>query len=195
VTVVLNLAGSSALREQILEGAPADVFAPADTSNMDTAVEAGEVLGDPMVFAQNRLVIAVPKGNPAGITGLADFGRDDLLIGLCAEHVPCGEFARQALAKAGITPAVDTNEPDVRALLTKIEAGELDAGITYVTDVSSANGTVDGVDVPEDENVIARYPIAVLAGAPNPDGAQAFVDFVLSDPGRVILSEYGFASP
>jgi molybdate transport system substrate-binding protein len=195
VSVVLNLAGSSALREQILEGAPADVFASADTSNMDAVVEGDEVRGEPRVFAHNRLVIAVPKGNPAGITGLADFGRDDLLIGLCAADVPCGEFARRALANAGVTPKLDTNEPDVRALLTKIEAGELDAGITYVTDVASAKGTVDGIDIPQADNVVAVYPMAVLAHAPNPGGGRAFVAFVLSGPGQAILSEYGFASP
>ncbi len=195
VDVVLNLAGSSALREQILEGAPADVFASANRSNMEAVVEVGDVAGHPEVFAHNLLQIAVPKGNPAGITGLKDFSRQDLLIGLCAADVPCGDFARQALAKAGVAPAIDTNEPDVRALLTKIELGELDAGITYVTDVASTRGKVQGVDIPEDENVVADYPIAVLANAPNPDGARAFVDFVLSGAGQDILARYGFTSP
>ncbi len=195
VDVVLNLAGSSALREQILGGAPADVFASANTSNMDQVAEAGEVAGESQIFVRNLLQIAVPSGNPAGVTGLEDFGRDELLIGLCAEDVPCGDFAREALANAGVTPAIDTNEPDVRALLTKVEAGELDAGITYVTDVVSTDGAVDGVDIPEGVNVVAAYPIAVLANAPNPDVASAFVDFVLSDEGQAILAEFGFASP
>ncbi|MCI0425064.1 MAG: molybdate ABC transporter substrate-binding protein [Actinobacteria bacterium] len=195
VDVVLNLGPSSGLREQILEGAPADVFASANTSNMDQVAEAGELAGDPEIFFRNLLQIAVPAGNPAGVTGLEDFGRDELLIGLCAEDVPCGDFAREALANAGVTPAIDTNEPDVRALLTKVEAGELDAGITYVTDIASTDGAVEGVDIPEDENVVAAYPIAVLAGAPNPDAASAFVDFVLSDEGQAILAGYGFAAP
>lgn len=195
VAVVLNLAGSSTLREQILEGAPADVFASANASNMEQLVAAGEVAGRPAVFATNELEIAVPPGNPAEITGLGDFARGELLIGLCGEGVPCGDFARQALAKAGVTPALDTNEPDVRALLTKIEAGELDAGITYVTDVAAAGGAVEGVDIPEDQNVVAAYPIAVLVNAPNPDAAAAFVDFVLSAEGRALLAAYGFASP
>lgn len=195
VDVVLNLAGSSLLREQILEGAPADVFASANTSNMDQVAEAGEVEGEPQIFANNLLQIAVPSGNPAGITGLEDFGRDDLLLGLCAEGVPCGSFARESLASAGVTPAIDTNEPDVRALLTKVEAGELDAGITYVTDVASTGGSVDGVDIPEAQNVIAGYPIAVLANAPNPEVAAAFVEFVLSDDAQAILAEFGFAAP
>ena len=133
VDVVLNLGSSSALREQILEGAPADVFASANTSNMDQVAEAGELSGEAEIFATNSLQIAVPTGNPGGVTGLEDFAREELLIGLCAEDVPCGDFGRQALAKAGVIPSIDTNEPDVRALLTKIEAGELDAGITYVT--------------------------------------------------------------
>jgi molybdate transport system substrate-binding protein len=100
-----------------------------------------------------------------------------------------------ALEKAGVTPAIDTNEPDVRALLTKIAAGELDAGISYVTDVLSADGTVDGVDIPEQVNVIAAYPIAALANGPNPEGATAFVAFVISEEGQAILASYGFSSP
>lgn len=195
VDVLLNLGASSALREQILEGAPADVFASANTSNMDQVVEAGEVEDEPEIFVLNLLQIAVPSGNPGGVTGLDDFARDELLIGLCAEEVPCGDFAREALANAGVTPAIDTNEPDVRALLTKIEAGELDAGITYVTDVASTGGSVDGIDIPEDDNVIAEYPIARLTNAPNPDAAAAFVEFVLSDEGQAILAGYGFTSP
>src|SRR5690606_38345755 len=134
--VMLNLGPSSGLREQILEGAPVDVFASANSENMEQVAQAGEV-DEWFVFARNRLTIAVPAGNRAGITGLDDFGRDDLVIGLCAEAVPCGDLARETLASAGITPAIDTNEPDVRALLTKLEADELDAGIVYLTDLVS----------------------------------------------------------
>jgi molybdate transport system substrate-binding protein len=195
VDVVLNLAGSSALREQILEGAPADVFASANMTNMEKVVAADEAADRPVVFALNLLEIAVPAGNPAGITGLEDFGRDELLIGLCAEGVPCGDFARVALAGAGVSPSIDTNEPDVRALLTKIELDELDAGITYVTDIASAGGAVDGVEIPEDDNVVAEYPITVLANAQNPAAAEAFVEFVLSDRGKAILGSYGFTTP
>ncbi len=194
VDVELNVGSSSSLREQIIEGAPADVFASANTSNMDQVVEAGEAEGGD-IFVTNLLQIAVPAGNPAGIVGLEDFANVDLLIGLCAEDVPCGDFARQALGNAGITPAIDTNEPDVRALLTKIEAGEIDAGITYVTDVLSTDGAVDGVAIPEKFNVVAEYPIAALANAPNPAAAAAFVDFVLSNEGQAILVRYGFETP
>jgi molybdate transport system substrate-binding protein len=193
--VVLNLGSSSTLREQILEGAPADVFASANTSNMDQVVEAGENAVEPEIFVTNLLQIAVPAGNPAGVTGLADFADEQLLIGLCAEEVPCGEFGREALANAGVTPSIDTNEPDVRALLTKVGAGEVDAGIVYVTDVISTDGAVEGVEIPEEDNVLAEYPIAALNSAPNPDGAAAFVEFVLSDEGQSILADFGFMAP
>ncbi|MGH8924654.1 MAG: molybdate ABC transporter substrate-binding protein [Acidimicrobiia bacterium] len=193
VDVVLNLGSSSSLREQILEGAPVDVFASANTSNMDQVIKAGEV-GEATTFALNSLQIAVPEGNPAGIEGLEDFANSDFLIGLCAEGVPCGDFGRQALEKAGVVADLDTEEPDVRALLTKVEAGELDAGITYVTDVLSS-GAVEGIEIPLEFNVVAEYPIAVVTNAPNPRGAQAFVEFVLSEGGRAILQSYGFESP
>jgi molybdate transport system substrate-binding protein len=194
VDAVLNLGSSGALREQILEGAPVDVFASANTSNMAQVAETGELSGEAEIFATNSLQIAVPTGNPGGVTGLEDFARDELLIGLCAEDVPCGDFGRQALANAGVTPSIDTNEPDVRALLNKIEAGELDAGITYVSDVLST-GTLEGLEIPAEVNVVAEYPIATLAGAPNPDAAAAWVEFVLSDEGQAILTSHGFESP
>jgi molybdate transport system substrate-binding protein len=191
VTVEFNFAGSSALREQIISGAPADVFASANNSNMDQVVDAG-LAADPQPFVENQLQIAVPTGNPAGITGLADFANGDLLIGLCAEEVPCGQFGREALANAGVTPAIDTNEPDVRSLLTKVEAGELDAGIVYRTDVLSAGDAVEGIDIPADQNVTATYPVVALTGSANGDAAAAFVAFVLSDEGQAILAGYGF---
>jgi molybdate transport system substrate-binding protein len=193
VDVLLNLGSTSSLRQQIIEGAPVDVFASANISNMDQVVEAGET-EEFEVFARNRLQIAVPAGNPAGIVGLEDFGDEGLLIGLCGEEVPCGALGREVLANAGVTPSIDTSEPDVRALLTKIEAGELDAGITYVTDVLSTSG-VEGVDIPDGVNLVADYPIASLGNAPNPGAASAFVSFVLSGQGQAILNRYGFSSP
>jgi molybdate transport system substrate-binding protein len=193
--VVLNLGGSASLREQILEGAPVDVFASANRSNMDQVVAAGETVGEPRVFTVNLLQIAVPAGNPARVAGLEDFADEELLIGLCAEGVPCGDLAREVLANAGITPSIDTNEPDVRALLTKVEAGELDAALTYVTDVASVGGRVDGVEIPDALNVAAEYPIAVLVRAADHGAAGAFIDFVLSHEGQAIMSEFGFNSP
>jgi len=193
VTVEFNFAGSSALREQILAGAPADVFASASSSNMDEVVEAGEVEGEPTVVVHNSLEIAVPPGNPGDVEGLDAFGDESLLIGLCAEDVPCGQFGREALAVAGVTPVHDTDEPDVRSLLTKIEAGELDAGIVYHTDVLSTDGGVEGIEIPDEHNVVADYPLAALARAGEPEVAGAFVDFLLSSEGREILESYGFA--
>jgi molybdate transport system substrate-binding protein len=193
-SVEFNFGASSALREQILAGAPADVFASANTSNMDEVVDAGAA-ADPENFVTNQLQIAVPAGNAAGVTGLTDFANSDLLIGLCAEDVPCGDFGREALANAGVTPSVDTNEPDVRSLLTKVEAGDLDAGIVYVTDVLAAGDAVEGIDIPADENVIATYPVAALGDSGNPEVAGAFVAFVLSDEGQEILGSYGFDAP
>lgn len=194
VEVQLNLGSSASLRQQVLEGAPADVFASADTANMARLVDAGETAGEPVIFARNRMEIGVPAGNPAGITGLGDFADPGLLIGLCAEQAPCGAYAREVLSNAGVTPSVDSNEPDARALLTKVEAGELDAGITYLTDVLSGGG-VEGIAIPEEANVLADYPIATLARAPNPEIAARFVDFVLSGQGQAILDGYGFSSP
>lgn len=192
VEITLNLAGSSTLRAQLLEGAPVDVFASADLANMERLLDADEVAGEARVFARNRLQIAVPAGNPGEVSGVEDFAREELLLGLCAESVPCGDFARTALARAGVRPSIDTAEPDVRALLTKVALGELDAAITYVTDVSAAGAEVRGIDLPREANVVAEYPIAVLAGAPNPAAARAFVDFVLSDDGQAILTRHGF---
>jgi molybdate transport system substrate-binding protein len=126
---------------------------------------------------------------------LTDFAAEELLIGLCSEGVPCGDLGRRILEEAGVTAVVDSNEPNVRALLTKIEVGELDAGLVYVTDVPSAGGGVDGVEIAGIDDVIAEYPIVVLRGARNPDGAEAFVAFVLSDEGSAILREHGFSTP
>src|SRR5262245_3949899 len=193
-TVELNFGASSALREQILAGAPADVFASANTSNMDQLVDADAVDGEPDIFVKNQLEIAVPAGNPGNVEGLDAFGNADLNIGLCAEEVPCGQFGREALANAGVTPAQDTDEPDVRSLLTKVEAGDLDAGLVYHTDVLAAGDEVEGVEVPDEFNVIAEYPLAALSASGNAELASAFVEFVLSDEGQSILESYGFMS-
>jgi molybdate transport system substrate-binding protein len=191
VAVELNFAASSSLREQILAGAPADVFASANEANMSRLVEAGAAV-DPVDFVANRLQIAVPPGNAAGVAGLASFAEPELLLGLCAEEVPCGQLARHALSRAGITPSIDTDEPDVRSLLTKVQEGELDAGIVYRSDVLAAGGAVVGIDIPPEANVTTTYPITVLAGAPNPAGGDAFMAFVLSEEGQAILADHGF---
>lgn len=192
VDVRLNFAGSASLREQVLEGAPADVFASANVSNMTRLAESGHLVDGSRVFARNQLIIAVPAGNPAFIETLADFGNDSLLLGLCDVSVPCGDFARQALTKAAVVPRIDTNESDARGLLTKIGADELDAGIVYRTDVIAADGRVDGIRIPDHFNVTADYQIGLLSDAPHLDAAQRFVDFVVSHDGQQILAEYGF---
>jgi molybdate transport system substrate-binding protein len=195
VVVEIEYGGSSALRDQIVAGAPADVFASADPSPMDAVAEGGGVVGDPATFATNELEIAVPAGNEAEVEGLDDFGDESLLIGLCDEQVPCGVLGREVLDNAGVSPAPDTNEPDVRSLLEKIETGELDAGLVYVTDVEWAGDDVEGIEIPDEDNVVAHYPIAPLAASENPAVAAAFVDFVLSEEGQAVLDEYGFGPP
>jgi len=195
VGVEVSYDGSSALRDQILAGAPADVFASASGSVMDEVVDAGAVAGEPTPFATNLLEIAVPAGNPAGVEGLDAFGDEDLLVGLCAEEVPCGRFGREALANAGVTPAPDTDEPDVRSLLDKVASGEIDAGLVYRTDVLSAGDDVEGIGIPDDVNVEATYPIAALEGGEDREAAAAFVSFVAGDEGRAVLASYGFGPP
>lgn len=192
--VVLNFGGSSLLREQILAGAPADVFASADVQMVDEVAEQGFVFGGVEVFASNRLQIAVPLGNPGEVKGLEDLSRENLLIGLCSRGVPCGDLARDILSAAGVDPSVDTEEPNVRALLVKLEAGELDAGLTYASDVMGSAG-VEGIEIPEDVNMPARYAIAMLDSGANPDGASEFISFVFSRTGKEILTEHGFEVP
>ncbi|MCB0992960.1 MAG: molybdate ABC transporter substrate-binding protein [Acidimicrobiales bacterium] len=195
VDVMVNTAGSSALREQILEGAPADVFASANRPNIEQLMAAGEVAGEVEVLATNSLQIVVPAGNPGGVTGVQDLARPELLIGLCAEGVPCGDFAREVLARAAVQASIDTNEPDVRALLTKVGADELDAGVVYATDVIAGGELVEGIDIPSQWNVEADYPIARMAGGSNPTAADAFIEFVLGSDGQRILAGFGFSPP
>lgn len=195
LTVAFNFAGSSALATQINEGAPADLFAAASPTTMQTVVDAGGAAGEPEVFVTNTLEIAVPPGNPAGITGLADFANADLTIALCAAEVPCGSAAEKVFAAAGLTPAPDTLEQDVKAALSKVELGEVDAALVYRTDVISSGDGVEGIEFPESSDAVNDYPISVLTEAPNAEAAQAFLDYVLSDEGQQVLTDAGFGSP
>ncbi len=194
-TVALNFAGSPTLVQQIREGAPADVFASADEANMQKLVDAGAVAEAPRIFARNLLQIAVAKGNPQRITGLADLARPGLVVVLCGDTVPCGRYGLEAFRKAGVAPPAGSRETDVKAVVTKIALGEADAGVVYATDVQATAGKVEGVGLPPAQKVAARYPIAVLHEASHADTARAFVAFVLSDPGTKILGDYGFQHP
>lgn len=195
VDVSLNLAGSATLREQLLDGAPASVFAPADAARMDEVAEAELIAEVPVVFATNSLTIAVPAGNPGAVEGLDDFADDGLLLGACAVGVPCGDLGAAAFAQAGVDPAIDTFEPDVRSLLTKLAVGELDAGLVYVTDVAARPDAIEAIALPAGIDTTTDYPIATLLDAPNPGAAAAFVEFVLSPDGQAVLVDNGFRLP
>lgn len=195
VQVKLSFAGSSTLASQIEQGIPADVFASADTQTMQQVASDGDLAGRAAVFTRNRLQIAVPRGNPAHVRGLADFADADLSLALCAKEVPCGAAADKAFHAAGVTPRPDTLEKDVKAVLTKVRSGEVDAGIVYRTDVLSAGRDVEGIDFPEAAKAINAYPIASLHDAPNPRAARAFVAYVRSAAGRRVLSRDGFGQP
>lgn len=194
-TVTLNFGASSALAQQIISGAPAGVFASASPATMAQVTGNGDADGEPTVFMRNRLEIAVPAGNPGDVSGLADFAEEDLTIALCAEQVPCGAAALRAFEAAGITPAPDTLEQDVKATLTKVELGEVDAAVVYRTDVIAAGDTVEGIEFPEAAEAVNDYPIVTLAAAPNPEAAQAFVGYVLSEEGQQVLADAGFDGP
>jgi molybdate transport system substrate-binding protein len=187
-------AGSSTLVQQIQQGAPADVFASADTANMQKLSDAG-LTETPSVFARNKLEIVVQKGNPKRIAGLADLARPDLIVVLAAPGVPAGTYAAQALAKAAIKVTPKSQEQDVKSVISKVSLGEADAGIVYVTDVSAAGSSVEGVEIPDAENVIAIYPMAVLKQAPDAADGRAFDRFVLSADGQRVLARYGFLQP
>lgn len=185
--------GSSTLATQIIEGAPADVFASADQKNMTKVLDAGAA-GGAQPFATNVLTLVVPKGNPGGVTGLGDLAKPGLTVVLCAAEVPCGSASATLLQNAGVTASVDSYEQNVTAVLTKVASGEADAGLVYVTDAKTT-GDVETVTTAGADAVVNTYPIAVLSGAKNPAAATAFVDFVLSNAGRTVLSGFGFGGP
>src|SRR6266536_1961741 len=191
VKVKFNFGGSSALAQQINQGAPADVFASASPKNMDQVTDKNS----PTTFVKNTLEIAVPVGNQGKITGLKDFADKNKKIALCAAQVPCGAAAEKVFKAAGITPQPDSLEQDVKAALTKVSLGEVDAALVYKTDVLSAKDKVEGIEFPEADKAINEYPIATLTKAQNPEGAKAFVAYVLSDQGKAVLIAAGFDAP
>ncbi len=191
--VDLHFAGTPQLVLQLREGAPADVFASADEPNMAKVVADGITSGTPRHFVRNRLAIVVKHGNPLGIVGLADLARPGSNVALCGPDVPAGRYARLALAKAGVVVQSVSDEPSVKALVSKVQLGELDAGIVYATDCRTAG--VAAVPIDAAWQVFADYPIAALRTGRNRSGGDAFVQFVLSPVGRRILESFGFLLP
>jgi molybdate transport system substrate-binding protein len=190
--VTFNYAGSQALATQIQQSAPADVFASADTTNME---KVKDLVAAPQNFASNLLQIIVAKGNPKGIKGLSDLSNADLKVVLAAPDVPAGKYASQALAAQHITVKPVSLEDNVKAVVTKVSLGEADAGIVYVTDVTAGGDKVEGVDIPDAQNVPATYPIATVKASSHQSQAQAFVDMVRSDQGQQVLKSFGFLPP
>lgn len=189
VDVVTVYDGSSTLATQIGQGAPADVFASADEKNMQ---KIGDLAADPRVFAANTLVIAVPKGNPGGVEGLADLTRVPTV--LCAAEVPCGAAAATLLQNAAVSVTPVSQEQNVTAVLAKVAAGDAQAGLVYATDVSGRDD-VEAIVPAGADAVVNRYPITPVRDAANSAGAAAFTDFVLSDAGQKILAADGFRAP
>jgi len=192
VTVDLNFDGSSGLATQLIEGAPADVFAAASTSTMQQVVDEGLITATPEVFVTNVLEIAVPAGNPAGIESFADLAEPAVKLVICAEEVPCGAATVTIEENTGIELDPVSEEQTVTDVLGKVASGEADAGLVYVTDVIGAEGEVDGVPFPESADVVNEYPIAALANA-SPSGlAVQFVELILGPEGQAVLGEAGF---
>jgi len=195
--------GSQILEQQIASGAPADIFASADTTNMQKASQAG-LVGASQIFVKNRLVVIIPLSNPGKITSLKDLARKGVKIDLAAATVPAGKYSRQALMNLSKSPQYGANygstvlanvvsqEDNVKAVVQKVQLGEADAGFVYVTDAYSASGKVTVIDIPDPYNVIAQYPIAVTKSSPHASDAQAFVAFVLSPAGQAIMKKYQF---
>jgi molybdate transport system substrate-binding protein len=194
-TVTFSFGASSALATQVLEGAPADVLATANESTMQQVVDGGKVASAAAIFVQNTLEIAVPKGNPAGISSLADLAKPDVLVALCAPEVPCGSAAQKLLELAGVSVTPTTLESDVRAALTKVQLGEVDAALVYKTDVAAGGPDIEGIEIPEAAQVVNSYPIVALNASENPDLAAAFVAYILGPDAAAVFEEAGFDRP
>jgi molybdate transport system substrate-binding protein len=189
-----NFGGSGALVTQIQQGAPADVIATADTASMQKLVDGG-IVETPQTFAKNELQILVAPGNPKNLQGLSDLSRGDITFVTEDETVPAGKYAAQALQSAGVTTKPVSKEADVKSAVAKVTSGEADATIVYVTDVTAAGSKGQSVAIPDSQNVVATYPIAVLKSAKDKDAAQAFVDAMVKGSGQDALSNRGFLPP
>ncbi|MGO2192785.1 MAG: molybdate ABC transporter substrate-binding protein [Brachybacterium sp.] len=195
VSVQFNVAGSSTLVEQIRQGAPADVFASADTATMDKLVASGLQGADPVAFAANTLMIAVPAGNPAAVTALESLTEADLNLVVCAPEVPCGAATETVEEVAGLEFAPVSEEQSVTDVLNKVTSGEADAGLVYATDVQKAGDAVEGIAFPESARAVNTYPITTVKDAENAALGQEFVDLVTGETGQQLLAGYGFARP
>jgi molybdate transport system substrate-binding protein len=195
VDVKLSYGGSSDLAQQIVNGAPVDVFAAASDATMKTVTDAGATASPPSIFATNVLQIATAPGNPKGIASFADLAKPELKVVVCAPQVPCGaaEVKIEQTSKIDIKPV--SEETDVKSVLSKVSTGNADAGLVYVTDVNAAKGTVQGVNFPEASQARTNYPIAVVKNAPQADLAQKWIDLVKGDTGTQVLSAQGFGKP
>lgn len=196
VEVTFNFESSTTLSTQILEGAPADVYASADEANMALLTAGDLVSHGPEVFTRNELVIVTKPGNPEGISTVADLA-DAGVISLCGEDVPCGKYAQEVLDNAGVTipESSVTRGQNVGATLTAVAEGDAVAGIVYVTDAASAGDAVEAISIPADINAIAVYPIGVIETSENSTVAEAFMSYVLGEEGQAILADHGFLPP
>jgi len=195
VSVKFNYAGSSSLATSIKQGAQADVFASADTTNMKTVTGAGLATGEPTIFAKNKLEILVDKGNPMNIKSVSDLAKPGVKVAVCAASVPCGKYSTEIFDKANVTVKPVTEETSVTGVVTKVTLGEADAGIVYVTDVKAAGDKATGVPIPANQNVVAEYPIVELKDAPNSTAAKSFMQYVNSPAGQKVLDSFGFLPP
>jgi molybdate transport system substrate-binding protein len=196
VKVRLNFGSSSTLLTQIQSGAPSDIMASADLTNLEKLVASGNAVVTPKVFARNTMAIAVKPGNPKSVRSVADLASLSF-IALCGKTVPCGVYASSVLTRAGVVIAESkvTRGIDVKATLSAVANGDADAAIVYKTDVLAAKKTVVGIDIPSAQNVKAMYGIAPIRGSKNPVNAKTFIDFVLSEQGWQILKSFGFQRP
>ena len=194
-SVEFSFAGSSDLVTQLTQGAPADVFASADTKNMDKAAQAGLLAGNPVNFASNTLTIAVAPGNPKKIASLKDLTRQGLNVVVCAPQVPCGSATQKVEQVTGVTLYPVSEESAVTDVLSKVETGQADAGLVYVTDAKGAGDKVASVAFPEAAGAVNTYPIAVLKESKSQELARKFVDLVTGEAGQKVLNAAGFAKP